>query len=159
MSVIDLGSAPGGWSQVAIREVGETGRVVAIDLLEMDQIPGVEFIQMDFCHEVQNIHSIVSPGSMDVVLSDIAPNTIGHAATDHLRIMDICARVFDFTTIVLKQDGIMIVKIFQGGAVNTLLSLIKKHFKIVKHVKPNASRKESSEMYMVCIGFKRSQNK
>ncbi len=152
MKVVDLGSAPGGWCQIA----AEKGcSIVAIDLLEMDEVPGAQFIQMDFMEEeAPDRLKAMLDGEADIVLSDMAPNTTGHKQTDHLRIMAVVEAAYYFAVEVLKQDGTFIAKVFQGGAENTLVAELKKSFKSVKHIKPPASRKESSETYLVAQGFR-----
>ncbi len=156
MTIIDLGAAPGGWCQVAT----EKGcKVIAIDLLEMDELPDVEFFQMDFMDDdapdiLKNALGKQSEdGLTNIVLSDMAPNTMGHKQTDHLRIMAVVEAAYYFAIEVLKPDGIFIAKVFQGGAQGELLKEMKKHFKTIKHIKPPASRKESSEQYLVATGF------
>lgn len=152
MKIVDLGSAPGGWSQVAAQK-GCT--VVAIDLLEVDEIPGVEFVQMDFMDDdAPDKLKAMLGGPADAVLSDMAPNTMGHKSTDHIRIMAVVEAAYYFAKEVLKPGGTFVAKVFQGGAQNTLLAEMKKDFKTVKHIKPPASRKESSEQYLVAMGFR-----
>lgn len=152
MKIVDLGSAPGGWSQVAAQR---GAHVVAIDLLEMDSLPGVDFIQMDFMdNEAPDKLKAMLNGEADVVMSDIAPNTIGHKQTDHLRIMAVVEAAYMFACEVLKPDGVFIAKVFQGGAQNTFLEDVKRSFKTVRHMKPPASRKDSSEQYLVATGFR-----
>ena len=132
--IVDLGSAPGGWSQVAAKK---GAHVVAIDLLEMESLPQVDFIQMDFMdNDAPDKLKAMLNGQADVVMSDIAPNTMGHKQTDHLRIMAVVEAAYMFACEVLKPDGIFIAKVFQGGAQNTFLSEVKKSFKTVKHIKP-----------------------
>jgi 23S rRNA (uridine2552-2'-O)-methyltransferase len=156
MVVLDLGSAPGGWSQVAVERGAK--KVVAIDLLEMDPIPGVTFMQMDFMNDDAPEALIAAIGSgADLVLSDMAPNTTGHKDTDHLRIMGLVEAAYDFAKEVLKPGGGFVAKVFQGGAQQELLAQMKRDFSVVKHVKPNASRKESSEQYLVAMGFRASK--
>lgn len=151
MKIVDLGAAPGGWCQVAT-ELGAS--VIAIDLLQMDEMPGVTFFQMDFMEdEVPDILKDALGGKADVVLSDMAPNTTGHKQTDHLRIMAVVEAAYIFAREVLKPDGVFIAKVFQGGAQSELLRDMKQDFKTVKHVKPPASRKESTEQYVVASGF------
>ncbi len=154
-SIIDLGAAPGGWSQVAANITKNTGKIIAIDLLDMPEIKDVVFFKGDFC-EPENQDKIIFllNGKADLVMSDMAPNTTGHKATDHLRIMDLCERVFYFAKFALKTGGSIIIKIFQGGAEAHVLSEIKKSFISVKHYKPEASRKDSSEIYLVATGYK-----
>lgn len=152
MKVIDLGAAPGGWCQIAT-ELGAS--VVAIDLLEMDEMPDVQFFQMDFMDdEAPDVLKEALDGLADVVLSDMAPNTTGHKQTDHLRIMAVVEAAYYFALEVLKPDGVFIAKVFQGGAQDQLLKEMKTRFKSVKHIKPPASRKESAEQYVVATGFK-----
>lgn len=153
--VVDLGAAPGGWCQILAEKGVE--KVVAIDLLEIDELPGVDFVQMDFMdNEAPDKlkEMIGEDGLVDIVLSDMAPNTTGHKQTDHLRIMAVVEAAYLFATEVLKPDGVFLAKVFQGGAQNTLLAEMKKHFKTIKHIKPDASRKDSSEQYLVALGFK-----
>lgn len=150
--VVDLGSAPGGWSQVA---AAKGCKVIAIDLLEMDPIPDVAFLQMDFSSDEAYKKLLeLSEGGVDIVMSDIAPNTVGHKQTDHLRIMALVEMAYHFAREVLKPEGVFIAKVFQGGTQNTLLAEVKKDFKVTKHIKPPASRKDSSETYLVATGFK-----
>ncbi|GJL85822.1 MAG: ribosomal RNA large subunit methyltransferase E [Micavibrio sp.] len=152
MKVLDLGAAPGGWCQVAAEKGCE---IVAIDLLEIDEIPGVDFIQMDFMDDdaPDKLKEMLG-GLADIVLSDLAPNTTGHKQTDHIRIMAVVEAAYYFATEVLKPDGVFVAKVLQGGTENKLLKQMKKDFKTVKHIKPPASRKESSEKYVVASGFK-----
>lgn len=151
--VVDLGAAPGGWSQVA-QEKG--CNVVGLDLLEIDPLPGVTFLQMDFMDDDAPAKLIEAMGGekADIVLSDMAQNTSGHKNTDHLRIMALVEAAYYFAKDVLKPDGVFIAKVFQGGAQNTLLAELKKDFKTTKHIKPPASRKDSSETYLVAQGFR-----
>ena len=153
--VVDLGSAPGGWSQVASQKVMPSGKIVAIDILPMDSIADVDFIQMDFTDDnaPETLIKMLGGKKADIVLSDMAANTTGHKATDHLRIVALLEMALDFAKEVLNENGIFIAKVFQGGAINFLLDDIKKCFKSVKHAKPNASRKESPETYIVAQGF------
>lgn len=152
MKVLDLGAAPGGWSQVAAEKGCE---IVALDLLAMDPVPGVHFIQMDFLDDAApDVLKEALAGPADLVLSDIAPNTTGHKQTDHLRIMAAVEAAYYFATEVLKPGGTFIAKVFQGGAQNTLLAQMKKDFSKIRHIKPPASRKESSEQYLVASGFR-----
>lgn len=152
-TIVDLGAAPGGWSQAATEK---GARVVAIDLLEMDALPGVDFVQMDFMDDEapEKLKDMLGGDKADVVMSDIAPNTIGHKQTDHLRIMAIVEASHMFACEVLKPGGIFIAKVFQGGAQNTLMAEMNRTFDTVKHMKPPASRKDSSEQYVIAQGFK-----
>ncbi|MBX2834733.1 MAG: RlmE family RNA methyltransferase [Micavibrio sp.] len=155
--IVDLGAAPGGWCQVA----GKYGaKIAAIDLLEMDELDNVEFTKMDFMDDdaPDRLKAMLSKysedGLADIVMSDMAPNTTGHKQTDHLRIMAVVEAAYYFAREVLKPEGIFIAKVFQGGAQNTLLAQMNKDFDKIKHIKPPASRKESSEQYLVAQGFK-----
>ncbi len=152
--IVDLGAAPGGWSQVAAK-LG--AKVVAIDILEMDELADVEFTQMDFTDNdaSDKLLEMLGGRKADVVMSDIAPNTIGHKQTDHLRIMALADMSYDFAKDVLKEGGIFITKVRQGGTQDDLLKELRKNFETVKHIKPPASRKDSAEMYVVGIGFKK----
>jgi len=154
--VVDLGAAPGGWSQIAAKKLGRAGRVVAMDILPMDALPGVEFIQGDFSDaEVQEkLLDMIGGKKVNVVMSDIAPNTSGHADTDHIRIMGYAEETLNFAMGVLAPGGAYVCKVFQGGASGDLLVPLKKHFEKVRHVKPPASRKDSAEMYVVATGFR-----
>ena len=155
--IVDLGAAPGGWAQVATK----TGaQIIAIDLLEMEPMDNMDFIQMDFMDNdapdrLKDMVKKYNPdGLVDAVISDMAPNTTGHKQTDHLRIMAVVEAAYHFAAEILKPDGIFIAKVFQGGAQNTLLADMKRDFKSIKHIKPPASRKESSEQYLIATGFK-----
>jgi 23S rRNA (uridine2552-2'-O)-methyltransferase len=153
MVVVDLGAAPGGWSQVAMER--GASKVVALDLLPVDEMPGVTFLEMDFMdNDAPEALNNLLGGGADLVLSDMAPNTTGHKNTDHIRIMGLVETAYDFATQVLKPGGGFVAKVFQGGAQNEILTLIKKDFSSVKHIKPPASRKESSEQYLVATGFR-----
>jgi len=153
MLVLDLGAAPGGWSQVAAQK---KARVVALDILPMDPIPGVAIFHMDFMDE-DAPETLVNAlaGPVDLVLSDMAPNTMGHQRTDHIRIMNLVEAAYDFAIQVLKPDGAFVAKVFQGGTEGKLLTQMKKDFTTVKHIKPPASRQESAEQYVVARGFRR----
>jgi 23S rRNA (uridine2552-2'-O)-methyltransferase len=153
--VIDLGAAPGGWSQVAMAR--GAGRVVAVDLLPMDPIGGVMFVQGDFNDaDMPGRLAALLGGPADLVLSDMAPNTTGHAATDHLRIVALAELALDFGLRVLAPGGAFVAKVFQGGAERAMLAAMRQHFAAVRHAKPPASRKESSELYVVATGFRGS---
>lgn len=154
--VVDLGAAPGGWSQIAVKKIGKQGRVIAMDLLEIDPIPGVDFIQGDFSEEdIQNkLLGIIGGRKVDVVMSDIAPNTIGHGRTDHLRIMALAEEAYYFAREVLAPGGAFVCKVFQGGASDDLLKPLKADFEKVRHIKPPASRKDSAEIYVAATGFR-----
>ena len=154
--VVDLGAAPGGWCQVAVDRVGERGKVIGIDLLPMDPIPGADLIQMDFMtDEAPDVLKRLLDGNLaDVVLSDMAASATGHAQTDHLKIMALAETAYDFAKDVLAKGGAFICKVLQGGATGELLKLLKRDFAEVKHVKPPASRSDSAEIYVVALGFR-----
>jgi 23S rRNA (uridine2552-2'-O)-methyltransferase len=158
ISVIDLGAAPGGWSQIAAKRVGAAdgrGKVVAIDLLEMPEIPGVMFSQLDFLERDASakLRAMIGGGA-DVVLSDMAANTTGHRKTDQLRIIGLVEEAAAFASDVLKPGGTFVAKVFQSGADATLMTQLKRDFATVKHVKPASSRKDSSERYVLAMGFR-----
>ena len=153
--VLDLGAAPGGWSQIAAERVGETGRVVAADILEMEPIAGVEFLQCDLLDAgAPEALKAALGGEADIVLSDMASPTTGHRETDHIRTLALFEAALDLAEDVLRPGGAFVGKVFQGGAANALLTRVKKRFSEVKHVKPPASRKESVELYLVATGFR-----
>ncbi|WP_135466610.1 RlmE family RNA methyltransferase [Crenalkalicoccus roseus] len=153
--VVDLGAAPGGWTQVAVRKAGPKGRVVALDLLPMDPLPGATVLQGDFQEpEAEAAVLAALDGPADLVLSDMAPNTTGHAATDHLRIMALAELALDFALKVLAPGGAFVAKVFQGGSERSLLEALKRNFAAVRHAKPPASRKDSAELYVVATGFR-----
>jgi 23S rRNA (uridine2552-2'-O)-methyltransferase len=160
--VVDLGAAPGGWSQIAARKVGSpdgTGRVVGIDLLPVDPMPGVEFIQLDFLDEAAPDKLIdMIGGRADVVLSDMAANTTGHKKTDHLRIVGLAEAAIAFAREILAPGGIFLAKVFQGGTESQLLANLKRDFATVRHVKPAASRADSAELYVLATGFRGGQD-
>jgi 23S rRNA (uridine2552-2'-O)-methyltransferase len=156
--IIDLGAAPGGWSQISARVTDSTDadpKVVAIDFLEMDGLAGVKFLQMDFLEDAapQALMDALG-GAPDVVLSDMAAPTTGHRRTDHLRTMHLCEVAAHFAIEVLAQGGHFLAKTFQGGAENDLLTMLKQNFKSVVHIKPPSSRAESVEMFVLAKGFK-----
>jgi 23S rRNA (uridine2552-2'-O)-methyltransferase len=151
--VVDLGAAPGGWTQVAVRR--GAAQVVGVDLLAMDSVPGASIVQGDFTHPDMPDRLIgLLDGKADLVLSDMAPNTTGHAATDHIRIMALAELAFHFATDVLAEGGAFVAKVFQGGSEREMLATMKQRFATVRHAKPPASRKESSELYVVATGFR-----
>jgi 23S rRNA (uridine2552-2'-O)-methyltransferase len=153
-AVVDLGIAPGGWSQV-VRRRAPGARVVGIDLLPTDPIDGVEILQMDFMDDdaPERLKSALG-GEADLVLSDMAANTVGHPQTDHLRTMALVEAGLEFARDVLRPGGAYVAKVLAGGADNNLVAELKRHFSSVKHAKPPASRKDSSEWYVVAQGFK-----
>jgi 23S rRNA (uridine2552-2'-O)-methyltransferase len=161
MIVVDLGAAPGGWSQVAARRVAASsgkGRLIAIDLLEMAQIPGVSFAQLDFLGpDAPDKLLAMIGGPVDVVLSDMAANTTGHRKTDQLRIVGLVEAAAAFAVDVLAPGGTFLAKVFQSGAEAELLAQLKRDFASIKHVKPAASRQDSSERYVLARGFRGGQ--
>jgi 23S rRNA (uridine2552-2'-O)-methyltransferase len=151
--VLDLGAAPGGWTQVCLQR--GAGRVVGVDLLPIDPIPPATLIQGDFdAADMPARLTALMGGPADLVLSDMAPNTTGHAATDHIRIMALAELALDFARGVLAPGGAFVAKVFQGGSEREMLVPMKRSFASVKHAKPPASRKESSELYVVAQGFR-----
>lgn len=161
-AVVDLGAAPGGWSQIAAKRVGAEagkGKVVAIDLLEMGEIPGVTFAQLDFLAEdaPEKLRAMLGGGA-DIVMSDMAANTTGHRKTDQLRIVGLVESAAAFAAEVLNPGGVFLAKVFQSGADATLQAELKRNFATVRHVKPAASRQDSSERYVLAIGFRGGDN-
>ena len=155
LRVVDLGAAPGGWTQVAMQKIGDRGKVVGLDLLPMDVIAGAILLQGDFQDEaVEQAVLRAMDGPADLVLSDMAPNTTGHNATDHLRILGLIELALDFAGKVLVPGGAFVAKVFQGGTERDLLNRLKRDFAKVAHAKPPASRKDSAEMYVVAQGFR-----
>jgi len=152
--VLDLGAAPGGWTQIAVARAG-AGNVLALDREEMVEVSGAQFLRGDFLEPdtVERLKEVLH-GRVDVILSDIAPSTTGHASTDHLRIIAVAEAVLDFAEMALSKGGALVIKVFQGGAEKELLIRLRRLFETVKHVKPPASRKESPELYVVAKGFK-----
>ena len=156
--VVDLGAAPGGWSQVAAKAVGSAqgrGRVIGIDLLDIDPIPGVEFRVLDFLTDEAPavLHEWLG-GKADVVLSDMAANATGHKKTDHLRIVGLVELAAHFAREVLAPGGVFVAKVLQGGTEGEVLANLKRDFAAVRHVKPAASRAGSSELYVLATGFR-----
>ena len=156
--VVDLGAAPGGWAQVAAKRVQSEegrGKVIGIDLLPIDAIPGVVFEQMDFNDEdAPDRLKAMLGGPADVVMSDMAANTTGHKKTDHLRIIGLAELAVAFAREVLAPNGAFVAKVFQGGLETALLNDLKRDFATVRHVKPAASRADSSELYVLATGFR-----
>jgi 23S rRNA (uridine2552-2'-O)-methyltransferase len=153
--VVDLGAAPGGWSEIAARRVGAGGRVIALDILEMKSIAGVEFLKLDFLDAAapERLKEMLG-GKVDVVLSDMAANATGHRPTDHLRIMALAEAAVQFAREVLAGGGSFVCKVLQGGTETALLAALKRDFATVKHVKPPASRSDSAELYLLARGFR-----
>lgn len=153
--VLDLGAAPGGWSQIARERVGDEGVVVAADILEMEAINGVMILQLDMLDEdAPDRLKAALAGNADLVMTDMAAPTTGHRSTDHIRTLALFEAAFELAVEVLKPGGSFVGKVFQGGATNEILAKVKKRFSEVKHVKPPASRAESVELYLVATGFK-----
>jgi len=153
-TIVDLGIAPGGWSQVVRRQAPQA-RIVGIDLLPTDPLEGVTILQMDFMDEAApNQLKAALGGPADLVLSDMAANTVGHPQTDHLRTMGLVEAGLEFAREILRPGGTFVAKVLAGGADNALVAELKRNFATVKHAKPPASRKGSSEWYVVAQGFK-----
>ncbi len=151
--VVDLGAAPGGWAQVAVKRGAAT--VAGVDLLPMDPVPGATILQGDFMDDAMpgQLAALLG-GKADLVLSDMAPNTTGHNATDHLRIMALADLALHFALEMLADGGSFVAKVFQGGSERAMLERMKRSFASVRHAKPPSSRKESSELYVVATGFR-----
>jgi 23S rRNA (uridine2552-2'-O)-methyltransferase len=158
--VVDLGAAPGGWTQVAVERTraatdGKRGRVLAVDIAEMGAVAGATMLRLDFLDDkAPEAVRRALDGPVDVVLSDMAPSTTGHPATDHLRIMNLAEAALLFATEVLRPGGAFIVKIFQGGGENAYQDELRRRFATVRRIKPPASRSDSAEFYFVATGFK-----
>jgi len=154
---VDLGAAPGGWSQVAAQRVGAPGqgKVIAIDILQMEPVPGVSFVKLDFLDGAapDKLEEMIG-GPADVVLSDMAANATGHARTDHLKIMALVEAAADFARDLLAPGGTFLAKVLQGGTEAALLASLKRDYKSVKHIKPPASRADSAELYLLATGFR-----
>ena len=151
--LVYLGAAPGGWCQVAVKR--GAARVVGVDLLPMDPVPGSTILQGDFMDDAMpgRLAALLG-GKADLVLSDMAPNTTGHNATDHLRIMALADLALHFALEMLEEGGGFVAKVFQGGSERAMLERMKRSFTSVRHAKPPSSRKESSELYVVATGFR-----
>ncbi len=157
LRVVDLGAAPGGWTQIAVTRVGAPGRgqVVGLDILPVEPIAGATLIEADFMAEDAPARlKAALGGPVDVVLSDMAASTTGHGPTDHLRIVGLCDAAFEFAMEVLAPGGTFVAKVFQGGSEAALLARMKRAFRTVRHAKPPASRAESAETYVVATGFR-----
>ncbi len=151
--VVDLGAAPGGWAQVAVKR--GAAKVLGLDLLPINPVQGATFLEGDFNDEDMPARLTALMGAkVDVVLSDMAPNTTGHAATDHLRIIALAEMALEFASHILAPGGAFVAKVFQGGTESLMLTPMKRMFAQVKHVKPPASRKDSSELYVLGMGFR-----
>ena len=153
--VIDLGAAPGGWTQIAVERVGERGKVVAIDLLAMDPVRGAEFLLLDFLADdaPAKLRSALG-GDADVVMSDMAAPSTGHTQTDHWRIMGLADAAYAFARDVLSVGGTFLAKVLRGGTEKELLTALKRDFDEVRHIKPPASRADSAEIYVIALGFR-----
>jgi 23S rRNA (uridine2552-2'-O)-methyltransferase len=157
--VVDLGAAPGGWSQVAVEKVGK-GNVVAIDILDMPAIPGVKFMQQDFLQDeapaniLKLLQEQTGKEKCDIVLSDMAANTTGDASLDHLRIITLLEDALTLSAKILRTGGAFVGKLFQGGNSDEIIKILRANFGQVKYFKPESSRKDSSEVYLVALGFK-----
>jgi 23S rRNA (uridine2552-2'-O)-methyltransferase len=153
--VVDLGAAPGGWSEIAARRIGPSGRVIALDILDFKPMTGVEFLKLDFLDETapDRLKDMLG-GKADLVLSDMAANATGHRKTDHLRIMALAEAAAHFAREVLDKGGSFLCKVLQGGTETVLLAELKRDFETVKHVKPPASRTDSAELYLLAKGFR-----
>jgi 23S rRNA (uridine2552-2'-O)-methyltransferase len=157
--VVDLGAAPGGWSQIAAertQSVAGKGQVVAIDISEMEALAGVEIVHLDFMDEnaEERLKALLRDRGADVVLSDMAAPTVGHTRTDHLRIMGLAEAAAAFACDVLSPGGAFVAKVLQGGTERELLDILKRQFTTVRHVKPPASRADSAELYVVATGYR-----
>lgn len=153
--VVDLGAAPGGWSQLAVQLVGKNGRVVASDILPMDPLPAVEFLLGDFREDaiLQELLRLLGAEKADLVLSDMAPNMSGMDAVDQPRAIYLCELALDMAQQILRPGGSFLVKLFQGDGSDAFLQEVRKHFKTVKIRKPSASRPRSREVYVLAQGF------
>lgn len=159
MHIVDLGCAPGGWLQYASHKIGidkGKGSLIGIDLQEVEPVAGCTVIQGDFLEEemMDKLKELIPNGRVDMVMSDMAASSTGHKQTDHLRIIGLCEAALWFARQVLNPEGIFLAKVLQGGAERDILNDLRKDFKVVRHVKPNASRKDSSEMFVLATGFR-----
>lgn len=153
--ILDLGAAPGGWSQIALQHIGNKGMVIGIDLLEIAPMAGATFIVKDFNDDdAPAILKELLGGPADVVMSDMAANTTGHPPTDHIRIIALCELAYDFAVQVLSPGGSFVCKVLKGGTEGELLKMMKRDFETVKHVKPKSSRQDSAESYVIAVGFR-----
>lgn len=161
-TVVDLGAAPGGWTQVAVERVGALkgkGQVLAVDILEMEPMAGAEVMQLDFTTEGADVKVKDRLGGVvNAVISDMAAPTTGHRQTDHIRIVYMCELALDFAVDVLAPGGVFVAKVLKGGTENELLNLLKKSFTVVRHAKPEASRPDSREAYVIATGFRGTKN-
>jgi 23S rRNA (uridine2552-2'-O)-methyltransferase len=158
--VLDLGAAPGGWSQIAsklVNENNDNGQVLALDILPIDSLPGVTSLTVDIYDEniIQILKDNLKKPKVDLVLSDMAPSTTGHKSTDHLRIISLLENALDIAEEVLDEGGCFIGKVFRGGTESDILNRMKKNFESVKHVKPKSSRSNSTELYVIGLNFRK----
>ena len=153
--IVDLGAAPGGWTQVAVERAGPKGTVVGLDISPMEAVTGAEILHLDFLAEDAPARlKAIMGGEADAVLSDMAAPATGHRATDHMKIMALCEAALTFAQEVLKPGGAFVCKVQRGGTEGQLLQTMKRDFRTVAHVKPPASRADSAEMYVVALGFR-----
>lgn len=153
--ILDLGAAPGGWSQIALEHIGKKGSIIGIDLLDVAPLAGATFIVKDFNDDdAPEIITALLGGDAHVVMSDMAANTTGHPPTDHIRIIALCELAYHFATQVLAEGGSFVCKVLKGGTENELLKTMKRDFVTVKHMKPKSSRQDSAESYVVATGFR-----
>ncbi|VAV86670.1 23S rRNA (uridine(2552)-2'-O)-methyltransferase [hydrothermal vent metagenome] len=157
-TIVDLGAAPGGWTQVALKKAGRKARVVGIDLLEVPPLDGATFLQMDFTTDAaeEKLFELLAGDPVDLVMSDMAAATTGHQQTYHIRTLALVELAFDFAKKTLGEGGIFVTKVFRGGADQDMLAEMKKSFKSVRHFKPPASRAQSAETYLVAQGFRKA---
>jgi 23S rRNA (uridine2552-2'-O)-methyltransferase len=153
--IVDLGAAPGGWTQVAVERAGPGATIIGLDISPMEPVPGAEILHLDFLsEEAPGLLKAAMGGEADVVLSDMAAPATGHRATDHMKIMALCETALQFAEEVLKPGGAFVCKVQRGGTEGQLLQIMKKNFRTVQHVKPPASRSDSAEMYVVALGYR-----
>lgn len=153
--IVDLGAAPGGWTQVAVERAGPDGHVIGLDISPMEDVPGAEILHLDFLDpDAPDRLKSVMGGEADAVLSDMAAPATGHRQTDHMKIMALCEAALQFAQEVLKPGGAFVCKVQRGGTEGQLLQMMKKNFRSVSHVKPPASRSDSAEMYVLATGYK-----
>jgi len=153
--VLDLGAAPGGWSQVAVQRLRAGAVVVAVDVTELEPLPGVTALQLDAL-DMESLPAMQAAlgGQADIVLSDMAAPSTGHSGTDHIRVMALCAAALDIAEVILAEDGAFVAKVLKGGTERQLLERLKRGFAKVRHAKPPASRADSAEVYVVAHGFR-----
>ncbi len=154
--VVDLGAAPGSWTQVAVQELKGRGRIIGLDFQEMEPVSGAELLLGDFEEEdvLRKLEAMLGGKKANLVMSDMAASATGHTQTDHIRIMRLCELALEFALQWLAPDGAFLAKVLQGGTEHAMLATMKQHFRTVKHIKPAASRVDSAEMYVLALGFK-----